>query len=109
MGAVPYFRCPYIYVTTHLDCIRKITLKFLEEYILSEVQQHIEQIINDKNKKYNFNILQYIEMTSLNKELVDMFIDKIVVHKKSNIEIIWKSINMEYKQQIGDFWYFIKD
>lgn len=95
-GANGYFRCPYIYVTTHVDCIRKISLKYLEEYILYEIQQHILQIVNNKNKKYDLDIIKYIGMTSLNKELVDMLIDKILVHKESNIEIIWNNKNSQY-------------
>lgn len=95
-GVNPYFRCPYIYVTTHLNCIRKISLKFLEEYILCEVQQHILKIVNNKNKKYDFNIVKQLQTTYLNKELIDTLIYKIVVYKESNIEIIWKNESIEY-------------
>lgn len=91
-----YFRCPYIYVTTNVDCIRKISLKFLEEYILHEVQQHISQLSEKKNKKYNKDIIKYLQITCLTKELVDTMIDKILVHKESNIEIIWKNQNVEH-------------
>ncbi len=78
-GANAYFRCPYIYVTTHANCIRKISLKFLEEYIVHEMQR-------------------YIQTTHLSKELVDVWIDKILVHSESNIEIIWNNENSEYSE-----------
>lgn len=94
-GANDYFRCPYLYVTTHSDCIRKISVKLLEEYVLSKVYKHILQIVKNENKTYDINLIKYAEATTLNQELVDTFIDKILVHKESNIEIIWKDENVD--------------
>ncbi len=90
-GVNDYFRCPYLYVTTHFDCIRKISAKFLEQYVLLKVNKHILQIVKNEKETCNADLIEYIEATSLSQELTDIFIDKILVHKESNIEIIWKN------------------
>ncbi len=98
-GINAYFRCPYIYVTARSDCIRKVRVKFLEEYVLSEMCQHILQIVKNENGKYDTNLIKYIEERTLNEELANTLIDKIFIHKESDIEIIWQDENAEFDKK----------
>ena len=63
----------------------------MEQYVLLKVNKHILQIVKNEKETCNADLIEYIEATSLSQELTDIFIDKILVHKESNIEIIWKN------------------
>lgn len=44
-GLNPYFICPSLYVNPKKNCIRKANVRFLEQYILMEIQNKIQEAI----------------------------------------------------------------
>ncbi len=53
----------------------------------------------NENGKYDTNLIKYIEERTLNEELANTLIDKIFIHKESDIEIIWQDENAEFDKK----------
>lgn len=83
--ANPYFRCQYRYTNAMKDCIIKVNGVFLEEYVLFMLQERLQEKKSKKNQR-----TAECEFAVLSKEMLDCYIEKIIVHSEDNIVICWK-------------------
>lgn len=87
-GLNPYFSCWQRYSNNMLGCVGKVNAMFLEQYVLFEMQK-MEKTY--KQKEYGCDrTTNKIEYTILSKEIIDRYIEKIMVYSEQHIEICWK-------------------
>lgn len=81
-GLNPYFNCRYRYSNALENCVDKTNAMFLEQYVLYRMQ--------DKLSAERDMVSANDELAVLSKEMVNRYIEKIVVYDEQNIEICWK-------------------
>jgi DNA invertase Pin-like site-specific DNA recombinase len=77
-GRNPYFTCVKRYLDEAPECVRKVNVLFLEEYLLFQMQEHL-YVGQDK------------KCAALTVETIEQYIAKIVVFLEQDIKIEWKS------------------
>lgn len=70
----PYFTCHTRYSTGLRNCVDKVNAMYLEQYVLYRMQEKLHKNV----------------VAELKKELIEQYIEKIVVHDERHIEILWK-------------------
>lgn len=78
-GLNPYFTCHERYVTGLKGCVNKVNVMFLEQAVLFRLEEYLEE--------QNLTI-----EAALISEIMEWYIDKIVVFNEEEIEIIWKAL-----------------
>ena len=74
-GLNPYFFCGQRYPNAMKNCARRVNAMFMEQYVLFMMQSRM------KPREQSL---------VLGKEMLNDYIDKIVVYDEQDIEIIWK-------------------
>lgn len=78
-GLNPYFTCHNRYVTGLEKCVSKVNVMFLEQVVLFRLEEYLEE-----------RVLRVDENMELTSEMVERYIDKIVIYNEEDIEIRWK-------------------
>lgn len=81
-GLNPYFTCSGRYYNGLEHCVEKVNCMFLEQYILYFLQK---KLISGGRFSGNG------EAAVLSKEIIDLYIERVVVYDEKNIEIQWCS------------------
>lgn len=76
----PYFTCYQRYSNTLENCVSKVNVMFIEQYILFMLQDKLEADGESEG----------LCMEGLTKEMVERYIDRVIVYDEQNIEIQWK-------------------
>lgn len=86
-GLNPYFTCHNRYSTAWEKCVYKVNTMFLEQYVLYKMQEKLDGEFIVRNAE-----VQKMEKQSavLSEEMLNQYIDRIVVYDEYHIEIIWK-------------------
>ena len=78
-GLNPYFDCSNRYTNTMGECVCRINAMFMEQYVLFMLQDRITVENITEN-----------QFAVLSKEMIDCYIEKVVVYNEQKIEICWK-------------------
>lgn len=93
-GLNPYFTCPGRYVTGYKECVVKVNVMFLEQYVLYRMQEKRKYAMDKTNGFYSErNIIEAMEkepLAELSEEQVEKYLETIVVYGEEHIEIVWK-------------------
>ena len=101
-GLNPYFTCHNRYSNAMENCVDKVNAMFLEQYVLFMMEdklqadgelerprvqdvERLEQEIEEQGEKLSATS----RSAELSKEMIDCYIDKIVVYDEQHIEIFW--------------------
>lgn len=87
-GLNPYFTCNNRYTNAMGQCVGKVNAMFLEQYVLFEVQGKIQESIKCGGGPGNPGA--GVQFAELSKEMLNCYIDKILVYGERQIEICWK-------------------
>lgn len=76
------------------------------ETIINNLKSKIENIMSDRNKKYSWieEFKKYKNIKKLNRNIVVIFIDKIIVHENNKVEIIFN-----YSDEYEDIFNYINN
>lgn len=85
-GINPYFNCHNRYVNGQEDCVSKVNVMFVEQVVLFRLEEYKESRVfpEEQNLASEGDVL-------VTSELVERYIDKIVIYNEKEIEIRWKS------------------
>lgn len=91
----PYFFCATRYKTDSPECVKKVNVMFMEQMILYLPQQEIlkQGKIKDKiveSEEDNRKEWQEYDITELDQNMVDEFVEKVVVWDERRVDIRWK-------------------
>ena len=85
-GLNPYFFCGQRYSNAMKNCARRVNAMFMEQYVLFMMQGRMES---------------REQPIVLGKEMLDDYIDKIVVYDEQDIEIVWKEKGRRREEKGG--------
>lgn len=83
----PYFCCHNRYSNAMEGCVEKVNALFVEEYVLFMIQERL--YAEGEQKKILEEMAENV-FAVLSKEMLDEYIEKIIVYDEQNIEICWK-------------------
>ncbi len=89
-GLNPYFSCSGKYVSPGGECVGKLNVTFLEQYVLFEMQGMLNGYTDSEKETPDCN-----ELYRLTDHIVQGFIDKIIVRDERHMDICWRC---------GKFW-----
>lgn len=87
-GLNPYFTCHNRYTNAMGQCVGKVNAMLLEQYVLFEMQGKIQESIKRGGDPGNPGA--GVQFAELSKEMLNCYIDKILVYGERQIEICWK-------------------
>lgn len=112
-GLNPYFCCRHRYSNAMGHCVDKANAMFLEQYILFKLQEKRQEDGEPEKFRIEETYRNYVsdrtesflsgetmvksmedELAVLSKEMVDHYIEKILVYDEQHIEIFWKEKDM---------------
>lgn len=93
-GLNPYFTCPGRYVTGCKDCVEKVNVMFLEQYVLYRMQEKMKYALDKTNGFYSErNMIESMEKepaAELSEKLLEKYLETIMVYEEEHIEIVWR-------------------
>ena len=102
-GLNPYFTCPGRYVTGLKDCVGKVNVMFLEQYVLYRIQER-KCAFDKTNSSYSDrDMVESMErepVAELSKELVEKYLETMIVYGEEHIEIVWKEKPAGRREQL---------
>lgn len=81
-GLDPYFNCQNRYVNGLSGCANKVNAMFLEQVVLFQLEEQISKEKLDKSVPGENGLLT--------TEVMERYIDKIIIYSEEEIEIMWK-------------------
>lgn len=87
-GCNPYFTCHNRYVNGLEGCVSKVNVMFLEQAVLFRLEEYLDEQIHKAEPE---KCIRKGE-AGLTAEMIEMYIDKIMVYNEETIEIKWKAL-----------------
>lgn len=99
-GLNPYFSCHHRYSNGMDNCVNQVNAMFMEQYVLFSMQEKLQaegdleklrmeaEHINMECERESLSVGS--QFAELSKEMIEHYIDKIVVYDEQHIEIFWK-------------------
>ncbi len=101
-GLNPYFTCAGRYVTGFKDCVEKVNVMFLEQYVLYRMQEKMKYAFGRTNGFYSTrNMIESMEKepaAELSEELLEKYLETIIVYGEEHIQIVWRENAGVYNQ-----------
>lgn len=84
----PYFSCYNRYVNGLAACVKSVNVMFLEQVVLYRLQEYLDELPPGAKSEKAVSELN----TILTLDMIERYIEEVVVHDEENIEIQWKNI-----------------